>query len=195
MQKTIVWLAGLLAAGCLTGCSIAWNDSHAKVQATTQQISFQNRTDELVGPVDTKLDPTPVKQVDYTKIPVVDGEGRHVSLDARKQPVLFVAYWCPHCQRTLKLLSQEFHSLKQKPILVCVGYSQGTTLRQAVAVQHQEQTALHLAAFQVYYDLNPKAGDVYAPAGYPTLVYQANDQLLSLYGEHTAAIWRQVLRA
>lgn len=187
-----MFVAALATVAFVVGCTRVVEATHSTNVATS--ISFQNRTKEMVGPVDTKLDPHSVAGVNYTSIPVVNANGDHLTLDASQRPVLFVAYWCPHCQRTLQLFTKNMASLGQKPILVFVGYNKGTSLGQAVQVEHEEVRQLHLADFEVYYNLSSSASDTYAPLGYPTLVYRSGFGLLSLYGEHTLAIWEKVLR-
>ncbi|MFD1674553.1 TlpA family protein disulfide reductase [Alicyclobacillus fodiniaquatilis] len=186
--KSIFPLASILLIA-LTGCGI---ETHSTKTASTK-ATFQNLiSDDVIKP-DTKLDPHKPFGVDYTHVEVVDAKGHHVTLNASKTPILFTAYWCPHCQRTLRLLSSQQNTLQRMPVVVSFGFAKNTTLKTAVGIQHAEISQLKLHGFKVYYDLSPSAGDEYAPLGYPTLAYDSGGSIVTLYGEHTLDIWKQVL--
>lgn len=182
-----------IAAICLnltfvTACGVS-------SQKSPKQIAFANVTKEQVIRPDAKVDPSVVKGTDYTHVKVINSAGKTVTLDARQHPILFVAYWCPHCQRTLINLSKNRSKFAQLPILVSLGFPSNVSLATAVKVEHSEEQQLHLASFQVYYALSPSAGNTYAPKGYPTLAYfnSSKRHLMTLFGEHTLSVWEQVL--
>lgn len=191
MRRLVLFCAVTLASVLAAGCSAfqVGQMTFGKRAA----ISFQNRLTMLPTAPDNRLDPTTANGVDYHHIRVLDANGKQVVLSVSQGPILFAAYWCPHCQRTLVLFSKKSQELQAKPVVVCVGYPAGTTLKQAVHVETEEVSELHLATFTTYYDLSPQAGDIYAPKGYPTLAYQALGQTKLLFGEHTWSIWKQVL--
>jgi hypothetical protein len=183
----------ILTAALLAGLSGCGAQGQTKQSVASQPISFQNETKEMLVTPDQTLDPSIPRGVDYTRIQAVNGDGQTVTLDAERTSILVVAYWCPHCQRTLKLLSQYRPSLDTVPVLLNVGYPSGTTLSEAVHVEQEEERALGLHGMTSFYDLDPSAGDKYAPKGYPTLVYKSSRGLNTLFGEHTLAVWKQVL--
>ena len=153
---------------------------------------FTNRLHkELVTP-DPNYDPVTVKQSLYNRISVLSSSGEKVQLNAHTQPVLFEAYWCPHCQRTLVLLHQNLKSLHHQPILVSSGFAAGTTLRQAVALSHAEIKDLGLNGFKVYYILGNNYSK-FVPVGFPTLIFKQKNQLNMLSGEHTLSVWQKAL--
>lgn len=178
-----------MTAFIVTGCGMFGGNG----KTPTTSMAFQNRTSDMLVTPDAKLDPTIVQNETYRAISVVNSSGHPQVIHVGHQPVLFVAYWCPHCQRTLQLLTEYRAKFGVLPIIVCVGYSNGTSLSAAVRVERQEERVLHLAHFSVYYALASTAGNRYAPEGYPTLVYRDKGELKTLYGEHSLAIWEQVL--
>jgi|GEM_PF-2013795 len=155
---------------------------------------FQNSLKLEVAPVVKTYNPVAANPQDFTRIQAVDANGKTVTLDARKEPILFVAYWCPHCQRTLVLLSRNESQLSQLPVVLSMGFQPNTTLAEAKKLTAAEHSALHLSSrFQVYYGLNVDAKKL-VPIGFPTMVYSARGKLEMLYAEHTLAIWKQALK-
>lgn len=163
------------------------------VTAAAGPIVFVNRTSQMRVQPDASLDPTRAVGIDERQIPVLNDRGTRVYLDAFRGPILFVAYWCPHCQRTLLLLTNHRRNLRQIPTLVFVGYPPQTTFAEARQVVREEHRALHLANFPTFYALSQTAGDTYAPKGYPTLAYPTETGVDLLFGEHTLSIWQKVL--
>ncbi|WP_040290153.1 TlpA family protein disulfide reductase [Alicyclobacillus hesperidum] len=193
----ITILCAALAIGTVSGCGTAGAANQSRgakvVRNQVHPLVFQNRTSDNIIAPDTKLDSQPVRGSLYKDVLVLQANGKSAHLDVTHGPLLFVAYWCPHCQRTLQLLTKLQSQLKQIPTLVDVGYPSGATLADAVRIDRAERAQLHLANFPTYFILAPNAGDQYAPLGYPTLVYRQGGQTLSLFGEHTSAIWKQIL--
>ncbi len=147
---------------------------------------------EVVTP-DAKFDPSAASLSLYQNIPVYTASGKVVHLDARKQPILIEAYWCPHCQRTLLLFNKHSQAMKQRPILISTGFAQGTTLQQAVKLGEAEDAALHLQNYQMYYYIAPNFATRLVPVGFPTLVFPWKGKVGALYGEHTWAAWQPAL--
>ncbi|MBX5435700.1 MAG: hypothetical protein IRZ33_00620 [Alicyclobacillaceae bacterium] len=141
-----------------------------------------------------RFDPVPADPTLYTHVAVLTADGEQVVLDARRHPVLFVAYWCPHCQRTLVALAHHRATLGSAPDIVSMGFVQGTSLAEAKRLTEEEVTALHLARLgKTYYLLNGNTHQ-YIPNGYPTLVFTRGGQLQMLYGEHAVQVWQTALR-
>lgn len=167
--------------------------SNQSAGTASKQLVFQNKTKDMVVTPDSRVDPVPVTNVADTHLQVLDGDGNRVDLDVAKTPVLIVAYWCPHCQRTLELLSTHRTQLGQLPVLVNTGFPAGTTLAQAKRVEAAEIKDLKLQNFTSYYALDSSFGNQYAPKGYPTLLYPSATGVQSLNGEHVLSVWAQVL--
>ncbi|WP_051343645.1 TlpA family protein disulfide reductase [Alicyclobacillus herbarius] len=156
---------------------------------TVSPTTFTNRlNDEKATPI-KKFDATRKGASLYAKVTVYDANGRKVTLDAKKQPLLFEAYWCPHCQRTIVLLHKHANQLAEMPVLVSVGYAKGTTLTQAKRISDEEVRAFGLKNMKVYYLLDGDHGQY----SFPTLAFNHNGQVELLKGEHTLAVWKQAL--
>ncbi|MBX6351944.1 MAG: hypothetical protein IRZ10_01315 [Thermoflavifilum sp.] len=180
-----VWGVTILAALLCTACGFS-------VSRPLQNPPFSVKTAEQRVTPDNTVDPIPAATNIYGALHVLDASGHKVELDARRTPILFVAYWCPHCQRTLQLLVQNRDRLARLPVVVSMGFVPGTSVEQAVSLTRQEEQALHLAGLTIYYAVDPSSR-AWVPNGYPTLVYAADGQLRMLYGEHTLSVWQQVL--
>ncbi len=129
----------------------------------------------------------------YNQIEVLTSTGQTIQLDATKTPILFVAYWCPHCQRTLVAFLKHVPR-NQMPIIVSLGFVPGTSLAYAQQLTHEEWAALHFSEqnIQVDYVLG-QAASQYVKDGYPTFVFSYHHQLLKLVGEHVWPIWAKAL--
>ncbi|WP_041695143.1 TlpA family protein disulfide reductase [Alicyclobacillus acidocaldarius] len=188
------WIA-MLTVGCGV---IGQSQASGEVAKTSGRdrphpLVFQNLTGAMNQGQDPRWDPRPASVGLYGAVPVWTASGRQEVLTPERQPLLFAAYWCPHCQRTLQLLTAIRHRLKHMPVIVNVGYPAGTSLQTAIRIAREEDAALHLAPFEQVFILTPSAGDRYAPLGYPTLVFRQGSALWSLYGEHRAEIWEKAL--
>jgi len=145
-------------------------------------------SDDVVTPLSTDH---PVSAgVKWRSLSVISGDGTVRPLDPSLLPALVVAYWCPHCQRTLLLFMRHEHSLRQKPILISTGFVAGTTLAQAEALTREEQRALGLTGFQMDYGLAGWQGVV---KQFPTLVIDHKGAWELLQGEHTWSAWHEAL--
>jgi len=203
----------LLISGCGTSSNTPTNTSgiitanntsagsQGSLPSASEQVDavgnppFQNKLNIEVAPLDSNYDPIKAKTADFTNIQVVNAQGKPITLDAKKQPILLVAYWCPHCQRTLVLLSKNINRLSHIPIIISMGFRLGTTLAEAKDLTDDEESFLHLSSqFKIYYGLNVNANEL-IPIGYPTLVYNDGRTLAMLYAEHTFAIWKKALAA
>ncbi|WP_206830497.1 TlpA family protein disulfide reductase [Alicyclobacillus fructus] len=185
----------VVAAGCGTPAAGDTHGQAAKVAGRDRvhPLVFQNLTGAMNEGQDPRWDARPASSNLYGKVVVWTASGQKEVLEADRQPLLFAAYWCPHCQRTLQLLTSIRRQLKRAPVIVNVGYPAGTSLQTAVRIAREENAALHLAPFQEVFILTPTAGDRYAPLGYPTLVFRQGNSLWSLYGEHKPEIWEKAL--
>lgn len=206
MQRSVGYVSvvsALVLSFAVTGCGQATTGQGGKQpsQTTTQSRAadaagnppFQNKLKVEVGQLDQNYDPKSVSASTFTHVQVVDGQGQKMTLSAAKQPILFVAYWCPHCQRTLVMLTKNESKLRQLPVIVSMGFQPGTTVAQAKKLTDAEHTTLGLSnQFHVYYGLY-KNNAKYVPIGYPTLVFSDGQKLQMLAGEHTLGVWQHAL--
>lgn len=142
--------------------------------------------------IDTQYDPQRAVGNLYHQITVYSADGRQTVLNAENQPILFSAYWCPHCQRTLVLLNQHASSIKNLPIIVSTGFAPGTSLQTAKRLTEEEEQGLHLSGMTVDYLLGSRYQQ-YVPQGFPTLAYESQGKVDLLIGEHTLQVWQRAL--
>lgn len=145
---------------------------------------------ERVTP-DPLYDPSPASSTLYDRVRVLNAAGKVVYLDARKTPVLFEAYWCPHCQRTLVLLAKNRTALKQFPVLVSAGFAPGTTFSTAARLSAQEMKTFRIRNVKLYILLGSLSAT--AVPEFPTLAFSAGGKFYTLRGEHVLSAWRSAL--
>lgn len=199
---TVLLSATLLLAGCgSVGSNLGTGPSNARNNpvnsaAANQNANppFANRLKDLPATPDPNFDPTTAQSSIYTGLTVYKADGTKVTLDASKTPILFEAYWCPHCQRTLVLLNKNRSQLAQFPIVVSMGFAPGTSLSQAVNITQQEMNYFHIQNVQEYYYLGTQSNEL-VPVGFPTLAFPGQGSVVTLAGEHTLQVWEQGLRA
>lgn len=163
----------------LSGCNSA---------ASTLQVS--NLTSDQKTKLDANFDPNELSNVHdvLASLDLVDRDGHPVHLESTDRPIMFEAYWCPHCQRTLIMFNNNSTLKRSNPIIISSGYPAHTTLKDAVAAADKEFQLLSLSGFTVYYAINP----IQVP-GYPSLVFQNNGTTVVLTGEHTEGVWEQAV--
>ncbi|QQE78040.1 hypothetical protein [Alicyclobacillus sp. SO9] len=188
---TAVFVGSLSLVGCGSHVNSAANKTAPAADAAGNP-PFQNKLKMEIGRKINRYNPYSVNAGVFSNVKVETPQGKTVFLNANKQPILFTAYWCPHCQRTLVLLKKNLSQLPVRPIVVSMGFASGTTLAEAKKLETQEEKVLGLGtAFQIDYGLSLGKKDV--PKGFPTLVYSDGTQLRMLYGEHTLKIWKEAL--
>lgn len=153
---------------------------------------FINKLKTDIVPQISTFNDVVVNSTQYNDVPVYTEGGKIVHLDARRQPILFEAYWCPHCQRTLVMLNKHRSQFGRFPILVSFGFQPNTSLHQAIKLTNAETKAFNIKNVKVYYILQYHIRN-YAPNGIPELVFFHNGKLESLSGEHTLQIWETAL--
>lgn len=182
---TLISVVTLLA---LTGCG------PFKRESVPVNRPFVNKLNVETGHVDTQFDTHTISSNVYDPVQVLTMDGKPVNLNAKKVPLLFEAYWCPHCQRTLVSLNQNESKLKRLPVLISTGFAPGTSLKTAVTITRQEESAFHLHNFQVFYLLSVHEVAKDVPA-YPTMVFPYEGKVELLSGEHTLSVWQKALGA
>ena len=128
----------------------------------------------------------------YNHVVTQNNTGEKVVLNASKKPMLFVAYWCPHCERTLFMWKKDHAKF---PDLVFVGYPNGTKFAMAKNRAWSEIHYFHLPvkSSQVYFVIGNQQAK-YVPQGFPNYIYAQHHQDKSLLGEHTWHVWQSVLK-
>lgn len=184
----------LPVAGCGVGKLSPQNTQpSAGVVQGARNPPFYNELNLEVGAPDPQFDPQLIHAATYDNLTVYSANGRVVHLNTTNQPILFIAYWCPHCQRTLVLLRKHRNQLKSLPVVVSMGFAPGTTLEEAVHIGRAEERALGLQNYQIFYDVQPNSGAL-VPNGFPTFVFPDHGQVDVLFGEHTWRVWEQALK-
>ena len=182
-------VVSLVGLGLLAGCDVLG----AIGLSASKNPPFKNELGLMVVTPSSSLNPQMAQTDIYTHVSVLTATGNKVILNAKNRPLLFEAYWCPHCQRTLVALNKNKSQLKRLPVLVSEGFVPGTTLAQAIQLTRQEFSYFHLSDFQVYYIVNSHEVSKNAPNGFPTLAFMSQGQMLTLTGEHTLSVWKEAL--
>lgn len=178
-----------VTAGC--GTSLFTGKSQQAPKTWTNPPFTDLRSQEKVTP-DPTFDATVVQSNVYKQVKVLDSAGKLVTLNAAEQPLLFAAYWCPHCQRTLVLLNQNRSKLKEFPVIVSMGFAPGTKLSDAVKLSNQELKTFHISNVKEYYLLNPNEAKQVVQS-FPTLAFPYQSKVEKLAGEHTLQVWEQAM--
>ena len=189
LKYSSLFVISLVGLGLFVGCG--------EISATGLSISnnypFKNELRLMLVTPSASFNPQTASSNIYSHVSVLTATGKKVILNAKNQPLLFEAYWCPHCQRTLVALNKNKSQLKHLPVLVSEGFVPGTTLTQAVQITRQEFSYFQFSSFQVYYIINSHEVSKNAPNGFPTLSFVSQGQMLTLTGEHTLSVWKAAL--
>ncbi len=192
LSNLSLFVIGLVAFGFLEGCGIL-----NSIAGLTKEKNppFKNELGLMVVTPGASFNPQTASSQLYNQVEALTAKGRMVMLNASRQPILFEAYWCPHCQRTLIALNKNKAHFKRLPVLVSEGFVPGTTLLQAIHLTSQEISAYHLNGFRVYYILNTNEVAKNSKNGFPTLVFSRQGHLFTLTGEHTLAVWEKAINS
>lgn len=191
---------GALLSGCASPVQSAAAPLHKVHKAADKPTAIHGTMPQFENLL--LMDPTPLVKVLNT-MPVISvkadehirvqtSSGKWISLNAMQHPTLFVAYWCPHCQRTLVMLEHNRSKIAQWPTIVFTGYPPGFPLQWAKAIAREEQQALHLPTI-AHADFLIGNDDMKYITGFPYLMFVHRGQLTSLVGEHTFSVWQQAL--
>lgn len=136
------WLA-VAAAAAVVAVSLGGRSLSSQTQAAMQEIQS------------------------FRAIPVVALDGTRTTVDATAAPVLFVAWWCPHCHDLLRQLA--VMPLPRRPVLI------STFFRSRDMAEERERTLVSLSdagtapesGWTVYLDASPR----YLVPSVPMLAY------------------------
>lgn len=177
----------ILLLALLTGCGTIKNT--VQVNSVPQNAPVRNLLSVDYNGSSSKFDAMPTRNSIYEDMNVFTASGKRIHLDPLKQPILFEAFWCPHCQRTMVLLEKHWSELGEHPIFLSAGFLPGTILTQAKQISSKEFNMLGVHNVTVYYLLGP------APIStFPTLVFRSGTDLKTLAGEHTLQVWEKALK-
>lgn len=174
----------VLSLFLINGCSLS--------SATTELKSstFVNKLDQENHGLNPKDDAQLLNSHSLKNLPVVKSSGEKVDIDFSQQPVIFVAYWCPGCQRELVLLNNNKEKFNKLPIIICTGFNKidkNTSLNDAVRIIDQGFNNLRIQGFTTYYSMtDPSNKDV---PEYPCVIYPKDNNLFRLTGEHTLDVF------
>lgn len=187
-------VTGMTLFGLSNGNLQAKSQSKPPVRSMVKLPPFQNITAfEKVTP-SSVWNPTKVSVSTYEHVLAINNNGKKSVLDAKKQPMLFLAYWCPHCERTIDMWTIHQKQIKSFPLLVFVGYPDGTSLAIAKQRAWAELHYFHVPVKEngVYFVIGSKQTK-YVPNGFPALFFERGHYIESLLGEHTWSIWKKVI--
>ncbi len=189
LRHSSLAVVSLVGLGLLAGCG----DLGAIGLSANKNPPFKNELGLMVVTPSSSFNPQTAPSAIYSHVSVLTATGKKVTLNAKNQPLLFEAYWCPHCQRTLVALNKNKSQLKRLPFFVSEGFVPGTKLTQAIQLTRQEFSYFHFSGFQVYYIINSHEVAKNAPNGFPTLAFVSQGQMLTLTGEHMLSVWKAAL--
>ncbi|QQE79551.1 hypothetical protein [Alicyclobacillus sp. SO9] len=173
-----ILLMVVLGSLLLTGCS-----------SQQPALKVQNLLNKEKTTPDSSFDVKSITPTELHSMTIVNKNGNPITFN-KTQPILFEAYWCPHCQRTLLLLSSGQSKLKNPPVIVSTGFPKNTSLKEAVATSKKEFKMLGITGFKVYYALKENKKLI---TGFPTLVFTMHSRRVKLVGEHTFSVWKKAL--
>lgn len=198
VMSAIIAISALMLGGC--GAPQV-NKTDLSNTAAQQSINtagnpnppFQNKLN--VGKVtpSSQFDAKRVDEGTYGVFSVTNLSGNSETLYPKKTPVLFEAYWCPHCQRTLVMMNKNWNQLKLKPTIVATGFQPGTTLAQAKSLVTSEEEGLQLNYAKPTYYLLSSDEQHKLIQSYPEFIFGRSGEIYMLQGEHTLEIWEQAL--
>lgn len=190
--RKIKWLA--LGIGVLLLYPFFYSlPSNATTAVTPSLPPFQDLLGVEKVSLDKKFDiQTPYNQKTYRTITVQSVNGKNTTISVtNNNPVAFVAYWCPHCERTLVMWSQHRKAITHFPSLVFVGYPNGTPFSAAKERALAELNYFHIEG-KIYFIIGNQA-NAYTPKGFPDLYFLHGNKVVHLFGEHTWSVWKEAL--
>ena len=172
----VVGIAGAIALGTSGGSSDTTTDTVVTVPGGVQPAEFQkvSATGGLLAPLpETGADTETGKSVAVLK--GYDHLGRPITIDPAGQGkatmVVFLAHWCPHCNREVPVLKEWQASGKVPTGLRVVGITTGSKADQANWPPSKWITAMKWP-FEVMADSEAQeAAAAYGVAGYPFVAF------------------------
>lgn len=172
----VVGIAGAVALGTSGGGSDSTTDTVVTVPGGVQPAEFQKvsvKGDNLTPMQESGADPDAGKAV--PSLSGYDLQGRPVSInpatDGKATMLVFLAHWCPHCNREIPVLNEWRASGKVPTDLRVVGITTGSKADQANWPPSKWMTAMKWP-FEVMADSEDQVGAAaMGVAGYPFLVF------------------------
>jgi cytochrome c biogenesis protein CcmG, thiol:disulfide interchange protein DsbE len=172
----VVGIAGAVALGTSGGSSDTTTDTVVTVPGGVQPAEYQkvSSTGGLLAPLpESGADPETGKSVAVLK--GYDLQGRPVTIDpageGKATMVVFLAHWCPHCNREIPVLNKWRESGEVPTGLRVVGITTGSKADQANWPPSKWMTAMKWP-FEVMADSEAQeAAAAYGVAGYPFIAF------------------------
>ena len=172
----VVGIAGAVALGTSGGSSDTTTDTVVTVPGGVQPAEYQkvSSTGGLLAPLpETGADTETGKSVAVLK--GYDLQGRPVTIDpageGKATMVVFLAHWCPHCNREIPVLNKWRESGEVPTGLRVVGITTGSKADQANWPPSKWMTAMKWP-FEVMADSEAQeAAAAYGVAGYPFIAF------------------------
>ena len=172
----VVGIAGAVALGTSGGSSDTTTDTVVTVPGGVQPAEYQkvSSTGGLLAPLpESGADTETGKSVAVLK--AYDLQGRPVTIDpageGKATMVVFLAHWCPHCNREIPVLNKWRESGEVPTGLRVVGITTGSKADQANWPPSKWMTAMKWP-FEVMADSEAQeAAAAYGVAGYPFIAF------------------------
>ncbi|MCX6517886.1 MAG: TlpA disulfide reductase family protein [Actinobacteria bacterium] len=172
----VVGIAGAVALGTSGGSSDTTTDTVVTVPGGVQPAEYQkvSSTGGLLAPLpESGADTETGKSVAVLK--GYDLQGRPVTIDpageGKATMVVFLAHWCPHCNREIPVLNKWRESGEVPTGLRVVGITTGSKADQANWPPSKWMTAMKWP-FEVMADSEAQeAAAAYGVAGYPFIAF------------------------
>ena len=172
----VVGIAGAVVLGTSGGSSDTTTDTVVTVPGGVQPAEYQkvSSTGGLLAPLpETGADTETGKSVAVLK--GYDLQGRPVTIDpageGKATMVVFLAHWCPHCNREIPVLNKWRESGEVPTGLRVVGITTGSKADQANWPPSKWMTAMKWP-FEVMADSEAQeAAAAYGVAGYPFIAF------------------------
>ena len=172
----VVGIAGAVALGTSGGSSDTTTDTVVTVPGGVQPAEYQkvSSTGGMLAPLpESGADTETGKSVAVLK--GYDLQGRPISIDpageGKATMVVFLAHWCPHCNREIPVLNKWRESGEVPTGLRVVGITTGSKADQANWPPSKWMTAMKWP-FEVMADSEAQeAAAAYGVAGYPFIAF------------------------
>ncbi len=171
--------------------SSAFAMSIVKPKTSQSLPPFRDLRKVEIVPLQSKNNASITSSSLYRHVVVENNFGKTTVLNATKKPILFLAYWCPHCERVVTLWKNHHVHF---PNLVFVGYPNRTTFSQAKSRAWDEIRSFHLPVVenQVHFIIGQNLKQ-YVPSGFPEYIYYRDGKMKSMLGEYTWNVWNRVI--
>jgi cytochrome c biogenesis protein CcmG/thiol:disulfide interchange protein DsbE len=198
-QRNLIY-AGLMAVLVLAGVlAITLSRSGSSTAATTTEVRPVTTTGSALPAFATSTSDPAIGMT----IPTVTGtsfDGKPVSItnDGKAKVVLFVAHWCPHCQREVPLLAADLRQTPLPPNVEMITISTGVNAGAPNYPPSKWLAGVNWPTPVIADDSQSSAATAYGLTAYPYLVFvdahnhvqfrSSGEMSLTEFHQHVAAI-------